>query len=170
MFLSPVFVLLILFSNAGPPLYSFEMSCLLQKTFQSSVLDLMICFSLPVSVSPSSSAFLSTFPEEHSLEHKESQTNQSDHRGKELWPSRRSQVQGQGSGKIMGVEWAEISYLRGQEHVCGVYVCACVYIYLASAFTPVVTRTNTHQTAQGIARWRADSYDSAAWMLVPYIQ
>lgn len=36
-----------------------------------------ISLSLAVSVSPSSSAFLFTFPEEHSLQHKESQTNQS---------------------------------------------------------------------------------------------
>lgn len=36
-----------------------------------------LSLSLAVSVSPSSSAFLFTFPEEHSLQHKESQTNQS---------------------------------------------------------------------------------------------
>ena len=28
----------------------------------------------------------------------------------------------------MGVEWAEISYLKGQERVCNVYICVCVYI------------------------------------------
>lgn len=37
----------------------------------------------------------------------------------------------------MDVEWAEISYLRGQERV--VSVCVFTY-YLASAFTPMVTQ------------------------------
>lgn len=40
---------------------------------------------------------------------------------------------GQRSGEIMGVEWTEISYLRGQERMP-------VFTYhLASAFSPAVT-------------------------------
>lgn len=54
-----------------------------------------------------------------SLGHRAGPTDQSDGRGKELRPTRRSQVQCQRSTKIMDVEWAEISYLGEREmRVC----------------------------------------------------
>lgn len=49
----------------------------------------------------------------------------------------------------MGVEWTEISYLRGQERVCNEYVCVCVFTYyLASAFTPAAPWTKVDKHAE----------------------
>lgn len=88
---------------------------------------------------------------------------------KELWPTRRSQVQGQRSAKIIGVEWAEISYLGGQERV--VCVCVCVFTnYLASAFTPMVTwdKMDTANTTTYCQMVGGASSDSAAQILVHF--
>lgn len=49
----------------------------------------------------------------------------------------------------MAVEWTEISYLRGQERVCNVYVSVCVFTYyLASAFTPAAPWTKVDKHAE----------------------
>lgn len=140
--------------------------------------------STPPSLSPSQSLCLHHLP--HFSSHSQRSTACSTKRvkltnqtfwGIELRPTRRSQVQGQGSRKIMGIEWAEISYLRGQQSVC---VCVvpmptCVFAhYLASVFTPAVTwtkvdrHTNTHTKPKVLPDgrwcilWLSYSYPSAS--------
>lgn len=76
----------------------------------------------------------------------------------------------------MGIEWAEISYLRGQQSVWRV-CCLCLRLfahYLASVFTPAVTwtkvdrHTNTHTKPKVLPDdrwcilWLSYSYPSAS--------
>lgn len=119
---------------------------LIHTIFYLLLVGLMVCLSHPVATSPSFSAFISTFPEEHSLEHKESQTNQSNSRGRELWPTRRSQVQGQGSGvredngcRVGG------NFLPQGTGVCVCVACMCVYILSGVS---IYSHGDLHQSGQ----------------------
>lgn len=89
-------------------------------------------------------SFPSRFHEQHSSEHKEGHTDQSNHRVKELWPTRRSQVPG---SKVKEDNRCGVggNFLPQGTGACG----ECVFTYyLASAFTPMVTQHKMvkHQT------------------------